>query len=106
MKNAAIELLDVADRLGVSVPDDLSVVGFDNVPMAGLSRINLTNTRFTECWKARCTVSIWLLSLDSKLLNVCAPPPVKNVSPGFAEYFRSIAAASIGCSERSDVCAR
>lgn len=38
----AIELLDVADRLGVSVPDDLSVVGFDNVLMAGLSRINLT----------------------------------------------------------------
>ena len=25
----AIELLDVADRLGVEVPDDLSVVGFD-----------------------------------------------------------------------------
>jgi LacI family transcriptional regulator len=38
----AIELLDVADRLGVSVPDNLSVVGFDDVLMAGLSRINLT----------------------------------------------------------------
>jgi len=38
----AIELLDCADRLGVRVPQDLSVVGFDDVVMAGLARINLT----------------------------------------------------------------
>jgi LacI family transcriptional regulator len=41
----AIELLESADRLGVRVPQDLSVVGFDDVVMAGLARINLTTVR-------------------------------------------------------------
>jgi LacI family transcriptional regulator len=39
---AAIDLLDVADALGVRVPGALSVVGFDDVDMARLRRINLT----------------------------------------------------------------
>jgi LacI family transcriptional regulator len=39
---AAIDLLDVADALGVRVPEDLSVVGFDDVDMAHLRRISLT----------------------------------------------------------------
>jgi LacI family transcriptional regulator len=41
----AIELLESADRLGVRVPQGLSVVGFDDVVMAGLARINLTTVR-------------------------------------------------------------
>ena len=39
---AAIDLLDVADALGVRVPEALSIVGFDDVDMARLRRINLT----------------------------------------------------------------
>jgi DNA-binding LacI/PurR family transcriptional regulator len=38
----AIKILDLADRFGLSVPGDLSVVGFDDIMTAGLSRINLT----------------------------------------------------------------
>jgi LacI family transcriptional regulator len=38
----AIDLIDVADRLGVRVPQDLSVVGFDDLPVSALRRINLT----------------------------------------------------------------
>ncbi len=41
----AIELLEAADRLGVRVPDELSVVGFDDVIMSGLARIKLTTVR-------------------------------------------------------------
>ena len=38
----AIELLDCADKLGIRVPQDLSVVGFDDIVLARLARINLT----------------------------------------------------------------
>lgn len=38
----AIDALDVADALGVRVPEDLSVVGFDDVNLAALRRIGLT----------------------------------------------------------------
>jgi LacI family transcriptional regulator len=38
----AIALIELADHLGLRVPEDLSVVGFDNVSIAGLSRISLT----------------------------------------------------------------
>jgi LacI family transcriptional regulator, galactose operon repressor len=39
---AAIDLIDVADTMGLDVPTDLSVVGFDDAGIAGLSRISLT----------------------------------------------------------------
>ncbi|MHB8611439.1 MAG: LacI family DNA-binding transcriptional regulator [Candidatus Dormibacteraceae bacterium] len=39
---AAIYLQEFADRVDLRVPDDLSIVGFDDVPMAGLARIALT----------------------------------------------------------------
>lgn len=39
---AAIALQEFADRVRLRVPEDLSIVGFDDVPMAGLARIGLT----------------------------------------------------------------
>jgi LacI family transcriptional regulator len=39
---AAIALQEFADRVELHVPGDLSIVGFDDVPMAGLARISLT----------------------------------------------------------------
>jgi LacI family transcriptional regulator len=38
----AIEVLDSADRLSIRVPEELSVIGFDDLMLAGLTRINLT----------------------------------------------------------------
>lgn len=38
----AIEVLDAADRLGIAVPGELSVIGFDDLALASLARINLT----------------------------------------------------------------
>jgi LacI family transcriptional regulator len=39
---AAIALQEFADRVDLKVPGDISIVGFDDVPMAGLARIALT----------------------------------------------------------------
>jgi LacI family transcriptional regulator len=39
---AAIALQEFADRVSLKVPGDISIVGFDDVPMAGLARIGLT----------------------------------------------------------------
>ncbi len=38
----AIDLLEFCDRVGVRIPEDVSLVGFDDVPLAGLARISLT----------------------------------------------------------------
>lgn len=53
----AIELLDCADRLGVRVPRDLSVVGFDDVTLASLRRINLTTVAQPKEMMARIAVT-------------------------------------------------
>jgi LacI family transcriptional regulator len=38
----AIEVMEAADAAGLRIPQDLSVVGFDDIAIAGLSRIALT----------------------------------------------------------------
>lgn len=39
----AIPLIDAAHRLGLRVPEDLAIVGYDNSPMAALSMVNLAS---------------------------------------------------------------
>src|SRR5439155_25691606 len=38
----AIDLIETLEKLGLRVPEDVSVVGFDNIAFAGLARISLT----------------------------------------------------------------
>ena len=42
----AIEVLQAALLLGIRVPEDLYVVGFDNVPMAGWPAFRLTTVEY------------------------------------------------------------
>jgi GntR family transcriptional regulator of arabinose operon len=39
----ALRLIEAAERLGIRVPDDLSVVGFDNSDIAQLEKVSLTS---------------------------------------------------------------
>jgi DNA-binding LacI/PurR family transcriptional regulator len=41
----AIDLIDSLERSGLRVPEDISVVGFDDVPLAAHHRIRLTTVR-------------------------------------------------------------
>ena len=52
----AIQVLDAADRLGISVPAQLSVIGFDDLALAGLARINLTSIAQPKNTMARLAV--------------------------------------------------
>jgi len=38
----AVDLIETIEELGLSVPHDVSVVGFDDIAMAGLARVSLT----------------------------------------------------------------
>ncbi len=49
----ALAVLQVAEEMGIAIPRDLSVVGFDNIPSAGLARPGLTT--FDSDTHANCT---------------------------------------------------
>ena len=87
---AAIDLLDVADELAVPVPGALSVVGFDDVDMARLRRINLTTVSQPRQALVRLGVeallgriegritgepSVTLASVTLKVRGSSGPPP-------------------------------
>lgn len=64
---AAIDLLDVADAIGVRVPDDLSIVGFDDVAMASLRRISLTTVHQRREELVRLGVGTLLARIDGRI---------------------------------------
>ncbi|HYF18517.1 MAG TPA: substrate-binding domain-containing protein, partial [Ramlibacter sp.] len=41
----ALGVLEAARRRGIAVPQQLSVIGFDDIPMAGSPLVNLTTIR-------------------------------------------------------------
>jgi LacI family transcriptional regulator, galactose operon repressor len=64
---AAIDLIDVADAMGVRVPRDLSIVGFDDVSIAGLRRINLTTIHQPREELVRLGVQALLGRIDGRI---------------------------------------
>lgn len=69
----AIDLLDCADHLAIQVPRKLSIVGFDDVMMAGLARINLTTIAQPKEMLARLSVD----TLASRIEGGLTGDPVR-----------------------------
>jgi LacI family transcriptional regulator len=73
----AIELLESADRLGIPVPRQLSVVGFDDLIMSGLGRIGLTTVQQPKHRLANVAMSALLERIKAGV----GAPRVRHVVP-------------------------
>jgi LacI family transcriptional regulator len=73
----AFGALDAASRLGLRVPEDLSVVGFDDVDMAGWERFSLTTVAHRSHEMARAAAGLLLERIDAAE----PAPPRKRVFP-------------------------
>ena len=60
----ALGVMDVLIRAGVSVPQQVSVLGFDDSPLAGLAHIDLTTIRQDSAGLARAAVQRLVTRLD------------------------------------------
>ena len=60
----ALGVLEAADELGLSVPEDLSLVGYDDISYASLPRIQLTTVSQPTFEMGRLATE-WLLSVLS-----------------------------------------
>ncbi len=56
----AVALIDAGEAAGMRVPDHLSVVGFDDIALAGLGRISLTTVAQPLDFQAKRAVSVLL----------------------------------------------
>ena len=62
---------ELADRYHLSVPGDLSIVGFDDIAMSGLARIALTTVAQPREELARLGIETLVARIEGKLT---APP--------------------------------
>ena len=65
----AFGILDALYEMKYKVPNDFSVCGFDNIPMAGMNRISLTTVEHSIEAKGREAVDIIVRIRDSKTKN-------------------------------------
>ncbi len=64
----AIALIEASERLGLGVPEDLSVVGFDDIAIAGLQRISLTTVAQSLDAQAERAVALLLERIENPRL--------------------------------------
>jgi LacI family transcriptional regulator len=62
----AIELIDRLAQCGRRVPQDVSVVGFDDIRMAGHARISLTTVRQPAVEMGRAAVEVLLTAISER----------------------------------------
>jgi DNA-binding LacI/PurR family transcriptional regulator len=72
---AAIGILGAAEAAGVRVPVDLSVVGYDDLPMAAWTSPPLTTVRQPIVEKGRVAARLLIQRLQGKV--VTSPPPLR-----------------------------
>jgi LacI family transcriptional regulator len=63
---AAIGLIEACESVGIAVPRDLSVVGFDDIAIAGLNRISLTTVAQPLDFQAERAVEFLLERMDGR----------------------------------------
>lgn len=73
----ALAVLQMAEHLSLSVPGDLSVIGFDNIASAALARPGLTTFDSDTHNAARVSARM----LTERLANPAAPPMSRLISP-------------------------
>ena len=71
---AAIGLMAAAISSGLHVPDDLSIVGYDDLPMAAWTRPALTTVRQPIIEKGRVAARLLIQRMQGK--EVASPPPL------------------------------
>ncbi|WP_022867270.1 LacI family DNA-binding transcriptional regulator [Schaalia vaccimaxillae] len=64
--SAAFGALRAADELGLHVPDDLSITGYDNVHTAGLSRVSLTTIDESGIQTGQIAIRLLLERIDGR----------------------------------------
>jgi DNA-binding LacI/PurR family transcriptional regulator len=72
---AAIGLMAAAIAAGLRVPDDMSVVGYDDLPMAAWTTPRLTTVRQPIVEKGRLAARLLIQQLQGKV--VASPPPLE-----------------------------
>ncbi|MGZ4191103.1 MAG: LacI family DNA-binding transcriptional regulator [Solirubrobacteraceae bacterium] len=65
----AIALIEACEQRGLSIPDDLSVVGFDDIALAGLHRISLTTVAQSLDAQAERGVGLLLERIENPRLD-------------------------------------
>jgi LacI family transcriptional regulator len=63
---AAVALIEAAERLGASVPRDVSVIGFDGITLGGLARIGLTTVAQPRGEMARIGIDLLMERIEGR----------------------------------------
>ena len=82
----AFGALDAARRVGVRVPAELSIVGFDDIDMAGWEGFNLTTVRqpLAEMGRAAATLLLERIGSDAELAAAQTGLPGRSRPPRHA----------------------
>lgn len=89
----ALGTIDAGRELGIAIPDELSVVGFDDVPMAGWSAYSLTTVRLPVEEMIDATIQLVLDHIGG------ASAPVAKRFPGALVQRKSSRAVSLDASQ-------